>query len=294
MGLYKYVSAETALKILDGSVRFTQPNAFNDPFELLPEFVLPADTVDHVREFSFCVYSPRRKGIDRSHIKVDAKFRSDIQARKIMAGLRAGVGILCLTRNSESLLMWGHYASEYSGAVIEFEEGHDFFKGLNPVRYKKHRPAYNVTDFYDRIVPISDLCVKSSEWSYEREVRLVRTREELHEAGVDDKGHSILTQEVPLECIRGVYMGERMSVGHQRKIWSLVKDTHVALSLAAVANWDYSFRYETVKWAGQSVGKPSISPRTAHIFKDDPGELGEFARWLIDAHPMSEMVNLPC
>jgi hypothetical protein len=35
--LYKYVSIEILEKILDGTIRFTQPSAFNDPFELLPE-----------------------------------------------------------------------------------------------------------------------------------------------------------------------------------------------------------------------------------------------------------------
>lgn len=42
--LYKYVGIDGLRRILDGSIRFTQPSAFNDPFELLPEIIVPNGT----------------------------------------------------------------------------------------------------------------------------------------------------------------------------------------------------------------------------------------------------------
>ena len=294
MGLYKYVTASTAKKILEGSIRFTQPGAFNDPFELLPQFIIPEGTEEHIGKFSFCVLSPRRKGLDRSHTPGEDRFRSDIQARNIVADLNSNLGILCLSHNLESLLMWGHYAGEYSGAVIEFYEKHEFFNGLNPVKYQKRRPVFNLSDFYDRAVPISDLCVKSNSWSYEKEVRLVRSAADLTDSGKVLNGYPILTMDIPLECVKSVYIGERMSIQDQKDLWGLVKTTNISLSLAAVANWDYSFRYESIKYRGPLIGSPTISPRTAHIFKDDPGQFGEMARWLIENHKMSEFVNKTC
>jgi hypothetical protein len=41
--LYKYVSIIGLRRILEGSIRFTQPSAFNDPFELLPEIIAPIE-----------------------------------------------------------------------------------------------------------------------------------------------------------------------------------------------------------------------------------------------------------
>ena len=41
MHLYKYVTIDTLKKIIGGSIRFTQPGAFNDPFELAPELHAP-------------------------------------------------------------------------------------------------------------------------------------------------------------------------------------------------------------------------------------------------------------
>ena len=294
MGLYKYVTANTAKKILEGSIRFTQPGAFNDPFELLPQFIIDKDMKEHKRTFLFCVMSPRRKGLDKSHISVDEKLSSDIQARAMMSDFNNNIGILCLSRNEESLLMWAHYAGEYSGAVIEFDEGHEFFYGLNPVKYQKRRPAFKLTDFYESPVPIADLCVKSNVWSYEKEVRLIRSAVDLSDSGGRFNNHPVLTMDIPLDCIKSIYIGERMSVADQRDIWTKVKDTEIALSLAAVANWDYSFRYETIKYRGPLSGSPIITPRTAHIFKDEPGQFGEVARWLIENHRASEFVNRIC
>ncbi|MGX4728019.1 DUF2971 domain-containing protein [Pseudomonas corrugata] len=294
MGLYKYVTADTAKRILDGSIRFTQPGAFNDPFELLPQLIITKDIEQHVRTFSYCVLSPRRKGLDRSHITVDDKYCSDIQSRQLMGEFNEKLGILCLSRNRESLLMWGHYASEYSGAVIEFDEHHEFFSGLHAVKYQKRRPAFNISDFYEQPVPIADLCVKSNVWSYEKEVRIVRSAVDLTKAEKMLNNFPILTMDIPVECIKSIYMGERMSLQNQKDIWSRVENTNISLSLAAVANWDYAFRYDVIKFPGPLISSPLITPRTAHIFKDDPGDFGDVARWVIENHELSDFVNRKC
>jgi hypothetical protein len=36
-----------------------------------------------------------------------------------------------------------------------------------------------------------------------------------------------------------------------------------------------------------------MSPRTAHIFSDQQTQRGEFARWMVEHHPMSKVVNRP-
>ncbi|MBF6029623.1 DUF2971 domain-containing protein [Pseudomonas sp. P115] len=294
VGLYKYVSSSVAKKILAGTIRFTQPSAFNDPFELLPQFITEEDLVADRQEFNFCVLTPRRKGLDRSHIRVAPGLRSDINARKIVGDLNAAIGILCLSRNADSLLMWGLYADDYSGALIEFDETHDFFTGMHPVKYKKRRPVFDLRDFHGKVVPISDLFVKPSVWAHEREVRIVRSTRDLKDTGAAIKNYPLLTMDIPRDCIKSVFLGDRMKLEDQVEIWSLIKDTNISLSLAAVDNWGYAFRYDPIKFSGPLIGSPMISPRTAHIFKDLPGEFQEVARWMIEQHPSSAFVNQKC
>jgi hypothetical protein len=294
VGLYKYVTASTAIRILEGSIRFTQPGAFNDPFEFLPQFIVPPGYDEKELNINFCMFSPRRKGLDRAHTPGLSEYRSDIQAREMIGALNRSLGVLCLTRNSDSLLMWGHYAHEYSGALLEFDEKHEFFEGLNAVSYKKRRPVYDIKDFLNGPIPISDMCVKSNVWSYEKEVRLVRSAADCKSMHLPSQKLPLLTMGLPGSCIKSLHIGERMSIPEQRRIWSLVKDTDIALGVAAVANWDYGFRYEPIKPKGPLIASPIISPFTGHIFADEPGELGELARWAVKSHPMAGFVRYRC
>lgn len=294
MAIYKYVTASTAVRILKGSIKFTQPSAFNDPFEFLPQFIMSPDFEAKQINLQFCMFSPRRKGLDRCRVSGADENRSDIQAREIVGTLNKSLGVLCLTKNPDSLLMWGHYAQEYAGAIVEFDEKHEFFYGLNPVKYQKRRPVYEINDFLDSPSPIADLCVKSNVWSYEKEVRLVRSVVDCESRELEGSKFPVLTMSLPQEAIKAVYIGERMHLSEQREIWELVKDTEISLSIAAVANWDYGFRYEAIKFSGPLVGSPRLSPITAHIFKDEPGELGELARWMIESHPMADFVRYRC
>jgi hypothetical protein len=50
----------------------------------------------------------------------------DITSRNILRKLDLSIGILCLSRVGDSLLMWSHYADQYAGAVIEFDGDNGF------------------------------------------------------------------------------------------------------------------------------------------------------------------------
>jgi len=59
--LYKYVNIAGLRRILLGSIRFTQPSAFNDPFELLPEIVISVDEIEKPICIAFDIAAKRRQ-----------------------------------------------------------------------------------------------------------------------------------------------------------------------------------------------------------------------------------------
>jgi hypothetical protein len=62
--------------------------------------------------------------------------------------------------------------------------------------------------------------------------------------------------------------------------------------LAAISNWGYEFRKEQIKFDKPvSEKNPIVSPRTAHIFSNLEDEFGDIARWMIEKHKLSEIVN---
>ena len=178
MALYKYMTFENAIRVLEGTIRFTQPGAFNDPFEMVPELYVPESFGgDKEINISFSVTAPRR--VPAAH-ELDPNFESDQcsdrNSRSIRSSLDRSIGILCLSQNPSSLLMWSYYADEYAGAVIEFDDSHDFFHGHFQMDYRERRPKKDISYFVssNEPIPIFELCVKPKVWEHEREVRVVR------------------------------------------------------------------------------------------------------------------------
>ena len=295
--LYKYVDIAGLKRILQGSVRFTQPSAFNDPFELLPEVVVPNDAGERQLSFSFDVRAQRRQPPPGALNEVpDGCQASDAMSRDIVQQFNSLIGILCLSRVSDSLLMWSHYADQYAGAVVEFDGSHEFFDGQIDIEYRPLRPMRDIGAYVSppEPIPVAELCAKSEQWKYEQEVRVIRSLADCEKNGIGPRGFPVYTQNLPPECIKSVTLGERTPVMEQRAIYDAVKDTRITLTLAAIDHRGYAFRRELIKMAVPvSEMNPWITPRTAHIFSHLTTPFGEIARHLIASHPMSKTVNKP-
>lgn len=290
--LYKYVDIAGLKRILGGSIRMTQPGAFNDPFELLPEIIVRTDQADEQISMSFDILSPRRKARLDAIVQVtDGHVASDFTSRNILDQLNQQVGILCLSKAPNSILMWSHYADQYQGAVIAFDADHEFFNGQIPVEYVKERPKRHIDSYMSAPIPLSELCAKSAEWQYEQEVRIIRALHDCNKTEVlDARDFPVFITAVPHEAIHFVSMGERTPVPQQREIFQLLHKTKIGLTLSAVDNVGYGFRQEIILYPGE-FRNPTISPRTAHIFAGTNSPFSEMARWMIENHPSSKLVN---
>jgi hypothetical protein len=292
--LFKYVSIAGLRRILGGLIRFTQPSAFNDPFELLPEIITPLDAQERPITLSFDIVSGRPAMSARALETIpDGCGSSDAMSRDIVQQLNQLIGILSLTHANDSLLMWSHYADQYAGAVVGFDGSHDFFRGQIDVEYRSTRPKRHVDSYLTGTpVSVAELCTKSKQWEYEQEVRVIRQLSVCQSSATDSRGFPVFVKSVPIEAIKTVILGERTPVNEQREIFARIMETDVSLSLLAVDHQGFAFREERIKFAVPvSKMNPMISPRTAHIFCEMPGQFGEFARWMVQNHPMSKVVN---
>jgi DUF2971 family protein len=211
MKLYKYVSVERADVLKKGMIRFSQPLALNDPFELTPSFsshFSDAYVEGHFEETLTDVFSePKMREVYQS---MPADFRTNItyeqfreyamslprenllqttkQMRdKSLEAINRGelpnwdqhVGILSLAEKPDSLLMWSHYADSHRGFVFEFDTSHAFFSRfgsdrLKKVRYSQQRPIFESPQVLQNMNAIETiLLTKSIEWEYEQEWRML-------------------------------------------------------------------------------------------------------------------------
>jgi hypothetical protein len=147
--LYKYVMPSGVRLLTSLSLRFSAPGALNDPFESR----LP-------------VLTSLRGDPSRFGINPDAQAVGQTSDREF--------GISCFSEEAADLLMWAHYADAHAGLVIGFNTTHPEFSKLGqllPVKYHTRRPVLKPSSSTDGI--LAGLGVKSHDWRYEKEWRLV-------------------------------------------------------------------------------------------------------------------------
>ena len=105
------------------------------------------------------------------------------------------VGILCLSKANDNLLMWSHYSDSHKGVCIEYATSDKklFGCGLTKVRYSKKYPRFAATKGFDLKTTRRYLSTKSSHWKHEREWRIFY--------------HGLGVQTFPGKELSAVYLG---------------------------------------------------------------------------------------
>ena len=215
------MSAQRLLAMLkQPSIRFTQPSALNDPYEChltLDRGALLA----HYRE-------ARRKSepaISVERLNEALTFAEDqlvIDALLHYRERRNNLGVVSLSEDPLQLLMWAHYGDEHRGAVVEIDwthpsllpgsEGGDRYSDIRKVDYTKKK-IFGIP-LPSTIVDV--LSTKSTDWSYEREWRLVRTLNLTRKAS-----EGVYVVDFDLSAIRTIYLGAHFDSQHLNEIHKL-------------------------------------------------------------------------
>jgi hypothetical protein len=186
--LYKYVSADIALKILqEKKIKLTNPSKFNDPFDcysgLISFLNIPASHLENLKKKYNKTHSDLFDEIEKSnHLDSDSEM-SSIYENIAFPQISSGIGVTCFSQVSKDFLMWSHYANSHSGICLGFdilklyyslEEIKDSNRGLFKISYtKKFQTKDFFQDGFESIIHL--LKTKSKNWKYEREVRIIYT-----------------------------------------------------------------------------------------------------------------------
>lgn len=169
---YKYLPFNSgSLKMIsEGTVKFTSPSDFNDPFDCLPKFEIESlESLEKIRP-EFVGLSAVRKAQMISNIK------RALDSGEYVSDLHSRVGVLSLSRNPLSVLMWSHYADHHRGFVVELcmraSAPDDLLDFIMPfeVTYAKERPAVPWGARFDLE---KYFLTKSDQWAYEEEERVM-------------------------------------------------------------------------------------------------------------------------
>jgi hypothetical protein len=251
MILYKYLASDRVDVLANRMIRFTQPAAFNDPFECSPAFgdLVSKKFLEAALEHEDC----ERQALDHlakqgltgpAAAKMFRRLRPAAQADAIAQLLamvpqlriifafkwaeqmNAHLGLLCLSELRDSVLMWGHYTDCHQGFVVGFDAAHPFFSKrrsatdecgfLRRVVYQRERPELRF-DAVSETVSVDMFQTKSSEWAYEKEWRIMRFLPAATKR-IEQHPHDICLFEFEPDAVKELIVGMRAEDSLVREI----------------------------------------------------------------------------
>lgn len=234
------------------SIRFTQPDFLNDPYEChltLDRNALMADYRKHRK-----AHSPEMADDQLNQSVEMAEDQLVIDALLHYREMRLSFGIVSLTEDPLQLLMWAHYGDEHRGVVVELDISHqairpssnggDSYSGIEKVTYSKDK-VFGMP-MPDTMIDV--LSRKSPEWAYEREWRLIRTLNLTRRATPD-----VFVVDFDLSAVKSVYLGARFPAERLEEMTQLLKangGSHIKLWKVDIAPHRFELRVTEIEQYG--------------------------------------------
>ena len=238
--LYKFIAEPEHVKfLLQGSVKFTPVSELNDPSELSP--VIVGDNVRKSltrlrregysnQEFSDLqrqgyllerlapeylrtpVPSSPEEAAEHIHLDLyDDIPRLERMMYDTAQKISSRVGIFCLSKRRDSLLMWAHYANNARGLAVEFKDLDKVFPGDRTGVLRQPIAVYYEEDGIDiTFEPQSHKSLffcKFPDWKYEQEVRIILPLDDCCQDGLNEP---IYTYNIPSTYVARVILGWKM------------------------------------------------------------------------------------
>jgi hypothetical protein len=248
--LYKYLSAENAIRVLDGMrIKVALPNECNDPFEFTPitkvatqrDWLHQLETNPesfrdlHQMYLNEGKWTPSWDKFLRGLPAAIKKYSP--HARKLLGPLLRNedldfynkashqVGVLCVSEVVDSIPMWAHYGDDQKGAVIAINSNDPAFsRGIfGKVRYVSRRVRLDLRKATDK--DKTRLAFrKSKEWAYEQEYRFLFHQTDLLRQKISDGriGHFV---DIWGSTIESVIFGCSILEDREKELRSLLKTT---------------------------------------------------------------------
>jgi len=148
--------------------------------------------------------------------------------KKISNGFKKSVVIACFSEINDSMLMWSHYADNHRAFCLEYDfksltNSKEIAKLLYPVIYQQE--MFNITKYMlnfsantDGFYKVRAAITKSSEWSYEKEWRLILPTEHFP---------NVTSIKIPLP--QKIYAGSKITKENKYFLESFVENKNIPL-----------------------------------------------------------------
>jgi len=209
---------------LKGKLYHALPSEFNDPFECKPHFSWPktAANVQAIREHLVKTSMQHGKSEKEAQNLVNESFNKpgfiEETIRTTTDKVFGEIRICCFTQSNENLLFWAHYAGSHSGFCVEYDATKAPIRFAFRVAYQNNYPTIEYPRPNDAR-GFEPALVKSKEWGYEDEFRIVFVPEAPMQPKND--GESLLLSG---DEVKNVYFGAKIDAHEKEKIIQLIDE----------------------------------------------------------------------
>ena len=182
--IYKYESAsiQSLVNLKSQCIYFNSPEKFNDPFDCNIQMKLKELSGNELNTLRnhFIQYNNSEKYVHELNTisttdfsKLLKKIGNDLIDDRYK-NIYKTKGVSCFSETNNNLLMWSHYSSSAKGFCLEFDTKEEPFSKLLPIEYVEEPPLLDYVKMVvseDKYLLKKILCIKSSDWAYEKEWR---------------------------------------------------------------------------------------------------------------------------
>lgn len=233
----KYVAAQLELRLEDGSYLV-------DEIAKIPNFKASGLSKLQLRQLlempvgKAAVATVREQMRASLPLIIDTVFDdADSRLDELVDGPVARTGVLSLSEIPDNRALWSVYADGGNGFALEVAAQHPFFLALQKNGTERNR-LIKVSYRDDRIPdiwtnPFYLFAVKHTEYSFEREWRLIRSVDDCDNKTISP-GNSIYTLPVPKGVITSIIFGHRWSIADIRTEGDILRtfDERIAIKQA--------------------------------------------------------------
>ena len=251
---YKYLPVDRIDYLESELLRFTQPIDLNDPFECLPGKPSSEEYDRAVEQICQSLYAQTSSSVEKENIK---KWASELLTENLYNNandsVNAEIGILSLSKNWNSTLMWSHYTDCHKGYCIGFNKNHSFFekyinnngtksKILKEVVYSKNRVQIPM-DMNAPKLTYEPFITKACGWDYEEEIRVIST---LNLSNKNFKGKlcDVHLFKVPFDAIDEIIMGVNISPLNEEKIRKFGIEKNIRVHKCKISDKEFNMERE--------------------------------------------------
>ncbi|MDB5257268.1 MAG: hypothetical protein JWM14_1963 [Chitinophagaceae bacterium] len=244
--LYKYRSWDDKNHkdiLLSKRLYYSKADSFNDPFDINIKISYQSLTEDQLFDMVKKILNENEPHLSEEFLIRDAKRIAKETTKQTLIDrekaqldlIRNTYGVICLSSNNKSILMWSYYANSHAGFVIGFNTKKLFFKSAGLLGEVHYVDKYSTIilnsgiDVMEHIIP--QLVYKSHVWKHEGEYRFIKRKTiDFFEFSSDDVDEIIL--------------GANISVKDEQEIISICKSNYPSTKIYKMLLHSTKFQLE--------------------------------------------------